>query len=165
MAVTANLGFGSALDYWHQITNRAFMRFKEAPTRENAIECAKAIEDLRDWLWTKENPGVDSRAMPDVYRTFNQGLFAECPDLAIIKDIAEFAKHGGQLGRGSVMVKEIEGAGIGGLSHEGGPLGNYDRKPVCTLEAVLRDGSKKPIPEMLSRAVLYWRDRLSASAT
>ena len=62
-------------------------------------------------------------------------------------------KHGGELGRASVKVKAIEGAGWGGtVSNSGPPLtpsGPFrsnmmrEKKPECTLEIVL----KKTIPE------------------
>jgi hypothetical protein len=48
-AQPVSLGHGSALDYWHGHACPAHTRFGKASTRENAIECAKAIEDVRGW--------------------------------------------------------------------------------------------------------------------
>jgi hypothetical protein len=159
-AQPVNIGYGSARDYWHSHACPAHSRFRETSTRENAIECAKAIEDVRGWYWSDKYPGIDPRDAKQEYDAFNRQLFADCPELATIKDIAETAKHGGQLGRGGVQVKEIQGAGVGGIVQEFGPFGMHEHKPVCTLRAVLEDGSEKPLPELLTRAMQYWRDKL-----
>jgi hypothetical protein len=38
---------------------------------------------------------------------FTDDLFVACPSLELIRDLADSAKHGGQLERGSVKVKTI----------------------------------------------------------
>src|SRR5215469_5873267 len=158
MIKTVDIGYTSALDYWHRAANPAYMRFRDTPTKENAIECAQAIEDLRGWRWRDLHAGIDPRAQPQVYEAHTRNLFAACPDLAPIRDIAESAKHGGELGRGSVRVKSIKGSGIGGIEQVSSPFGMHERKPECTLQAEFDDGSEKSIPEMLRRAIEYWRN-------
>lgn len=160
MAQVVDIGCMSALDYWHSTANPAYMRFRDTPTKENAIECAKAIEDLRGWRWKEMHPGIDPRADQTAYAAFNGQLFSGCPDLALIKDIAESAKHGGELGRSGVQVKGIAGSGIGGVEQVFGPLGMYERKPECTLRAELHDGTQRRLPEMLASAIKFWRDEL-----
>lgn len=155
-----NIGYGSALNCWHDAAGPAHSRFRQTPTRENAIKCAEAIENIRGWFWREKNPGIDHRSAPDKYAAFNEHLFRTCPELELIRDIAESAKHGGQLGRGGVKVLRIEGSGLGGVEFVSGPLGTYERKPECTLQAVLKDGTEVPIPAMLERAMKYWRDEL-----
>jgi hypothetical protein len=156
-----NIGYGSALDCWHDAACPAYSRFREASTRENAIKCAEAIENIRGWFWRETYPGIDHRNEPAQYAAFNQQLFQACPELELIKDIAESAKHGGQLGRSSVKVLRIEGCGLGGVEYVCDPLGTHERKPECTLRAVLNDGTEVPIPAMLERAMKFWRDKVS----
>jgi hypothetical protein len=41
-----NIGYGSALDCWHDAACPAHSRLRETSTRENAIKCAEAIENI-----------------------------------------------------------------------------------------------------------------------
>jgi hypothetical protein len=158
----------TARDHWFLHACPAYERFLKVSTRENAIECAKAIEDVRGWYWQDKHPGIDPKNERQSYAAFNRELFASCPVLQLIKDIAELAKHGGHLGRSGVQVKEIRGAGVGGTvwvssppMGESGPFRNvHESEPECTLHAVLYDGLDEPLPPMLARAMEYWRDAL-----
>jgi hypothetical protein len=150
---------------WHIHACPAHSRFRETSTRENAIECAKAIEDVRGWYWEETFPGLNPRKARKDYDAFNRQLFGECPELALIKDIADLAKHGGRLDRSDVKVKEIIGAGAGGILFVSGPpmgpsgpfRNMHESKPECTLRVVLNDGSEVPLPALLTRAMEYWR--------
>ena len=158
-----------ARDHWFLHACPAYSRFKENSTRENAIECAKAIEDVRGWYWRAKHPGLDPRRAKSEYAAFNQKLFAECPELALIRDIADQAKHGGQLDRADVQVKEIQGAGAPGGTYmvsgppltPSGPFRNmHEIKPECTLRIALTDGSEKKLPTVLAASMQYWRGKL-----
>jgi hypothetical protein len=155
-----DIGYTSAQEWWNYIACPAHSRFRDASTKENMFECAKALEDVRGWRWRDTHPGIDTRGAPRKYEAFNQRLFTACPELELIKDIAEIAKHGGQLSRNSVKVDSIVGSGIGGAEYLSDELGMRERKPECMLRARLKDGSEVPIPQMLVRAMQYWRSEL-----
>jgi hypothetical protein len=156
-----NIGHSSARDHWNGLTCPAYSHFVDRQSIESAIECAKSIWELREFLWRDMHPNIDPREAPQTYKTFNDQLLAACPSLDLIRDIAESAKHGGQLSRNTVKVKGIKGAGGGGTLMESGPLGMYEHKPKCTFEIELNDGSVEKLPEVLERAMKYWRGKLS----
>jgi hypothetical protein len=135
---------------------RVLAKLRHGKTRSNALKRSKTCAAGSGATSTRGS----TRATQKRLRAFNRQLFAECPELAIIKDIAEAAKHGGQLGRDNVQVKKIRGAGAGGIVTGFTPFGIHEHKPVCTLQAVLKDGSEKPLPELLTKAMQYWRDTL-----
>jgi hypothetical protein len=157
-AKPVNIGHSSARDHWKRFTCPTYSRFVDRQSIESAIECAKSIWELRDFLWRDMHPNIDPRDAP---QTFNDQLFVACAGLNLIRDIAESAKHGGQLSRNTVKVKGIKGAGGGGTLMESGPLGMYEHKPKCTFEIELNDGSVEKLPEVLDRAMKYWRGKLS----
>jgi hypothetical protein len=118
---------------------------------------------VRGWYWSDKYPGIDARKAKQDYDAFNRQLFVDRPELAIIKDIAETAKHGGQLGRPDVQVKEAQGAGGGGIMQEFSPFGMYEHKSVCTLRAVLEDGSERSLPDRrCNTGATNFCDRLAA---
>jgi hypothetical protein len=106
-------------------------------------------------------------------KAFDQQLLSAHPELAWVRDIAESTKHGGRLNRATVKVKEIRGAGFpGGTVYRSGPLGNMlagpfgnqrqTARPVdeCTLVIVLQDDSQHGLPEVLERAMAFWRQHV-----
>jgi hypothetical protein len=151
-----DIGFGSAGAYFIKQVMPANTRFLEISSRENAIDLAKALWDTAGWLWSDRNPGVDRRAPAAKTRAFDEDLFRRCPDLQLIRDLAEFAKHGGELNRASVVVKGISGIGSqGGTSFVSNPFGaNGERSngpfggmavqstPKCTLQIDTANGSR-----------------------
>jgi hypothetical protein len=93
---------------------------------------------------------------------FDADLFKRCPDLMLIADLAEAAKHGGELTRASVIVKGLSGCGSpGGTSftysvfgpigeRPSGPFGGMvESTPECTLRIERKDGSSRDMTEAL----------------
>lgn len=164
---TVGIGHTTALEHWHGYTCPAHSDFRERPTLENAVDCAKAIWELRDWLWRETYPGLTMQDDQAKATAFDQQLFASCPEMPTLRDIAESGKHGGQLSRGSVIVHEIRGVGfpsgtlirsgpLGDLmSGSGGPFGNRQESwpPLseCTLTVVFKDGRpEQSLPDVTS---------------
>ena len=48
---SVNIGHTSAREHFFQNTEPAHSKFKKIQTRENAVACAKAIWELRDYHW------------------------------------------------------------------------------------------------------------------
>jgi hypothetical protein len=150
--------YNSTFDGWLDGANPAYMRFKALPSRENAVKTAEAIENLRELYWHESGSNLTKPA-------FSEGrLFARCPELELIQDLAELAKHGGRLRRGNVKVKAITGSGH---AADAAPqsvvntFGNLPSGPVCTLQLELIDGTTRDVPEVLERAMLFWRAELN----
>jgi hypothetical protein len=157
-----DLGYKTARDYSDNIVSAAYSRFLKIKNRENAIAAAKAISDLRDWLWHDTHPAVDPRDDVDGYKAFTAALFSDCPELELLRDIADGAKHGSKLGRKNVKVARITGSGSpGGTLYEFSPLGMNESTPACHLEIDVGDGVSHKLPEVLERAMRYWQKKLA----
>ena len=129
-----NIGRSSALDYLDQQVSPAYGRFRDIPSRENAIGVATALWETTGWLWSDRHPGVDRRKNKPAADAFDADLFKRCPDLKLIRDIADTAKHGGELNRKDVVVTGISGSGRpGGRSETFTPYGNLQSTPARTL--------------------------------
>jgi hypothetical protein len=150
-----DIGLRRASDHFASHVLPANTRFQDIPSRENAISLAKALWETNGWLWSDRNPGVDRRADLGKAKTFDDDLFERCPDLQLVRDVAEAAKHGGELKRESVVVKEISGVGSPGGTQcvaqifgpngerRDGPFGGMmvPSTPECTLSIETESGS------------------------
>jgi hypothetical protein len=163
-----NIGSNKASDYFGQHVVPANTRFLKISNSENAISLAKALWDTAGWLWSDRHPGVDRRNHPAA-GAFDDDLFKGCPDLRLIRDVAETAKHGGELSRKSVVVSGISGSGSpGGTSfisnpfgppmgeRPSGPFGGMmvQSTPECTLR-IDHEGGSRDMKEALTAAFKF----------
>jgi hypothetical protein len=160
------IGPSSAGEYFAAHVVQANMRFQNLSSRDNAITLAKALWDTHGWLWSDRNPGIDRRTDPLKTKAFDDDLFRRCPDFKLIRDIAEAAKHGGELNRAGVVVKDVSGLGsVAGTQQvlhafgtdgerEDGPFGGM--MPAPTPESPLRiqtkDGNSHDMKQVLATA-------------
>jgi hypothetical protein len=165
-----NLGPKSAGDYFGANVIPAHTRFLNLSNYENAMTLAKALWDTAGWLWSDRYPGVDRRdqkAKADV-KAFDDDLFKRCPDLKLLRDLADWAKHGGELTRSSVVVTDISGSGSPGgssfTSNQLGPSGERSSGPFSgmmvqsTQECTLRieyEGKSREMKEALATAFKF----------
>jgi hypothetical protein len=166
MASVTKIDFGprSARDYFGLHVMPANSRFLKISNQENAIAVAKSLWDTTGWLWSDRNPGVDRRDQPAVASAFDEDLVNRCPDLQYMRDLADATKHGGELGRSSVVVNGVSGCGSPGgtLStsnqfgmmgeRASGPFGGMavQSTPECTLQIDLKDGGSRDMKEALA---------------
>jgi hypothetical protein len=101
-----NFGPTSVRDYSGLHVVPAYSRFQRISNLESAIDPAKALWDTAGWLWSDRYPGVNRRDHPAAASAFDADLFRRCPDLEFFRDLADTAKHGGELHRGSVIFPE-----------------------------------------------------------
>ena len=162
-----NIGPRTASDYFGLHVVPANSRFLNISNYENAISLAKALWDTAGWLWTDRNPGIDRRRADT--RAFDDDLFKRCPDLLLMRDLADTTKHGGELSRPSVVVKGISGCGSpGGTSFTSNPFGPNGERPAgpfggmmvqstpeCTLRIDKHDGSSRDMKEALAVAFRF----------
>jgi hypothetical protein len=161
MLKDVSIGYASAREMLDSVVTPAYSQFLKIQSRENAIEVAQAVWNMTDRRWYDLNPGTDPRSDPNRYKAFKADLTIACPELALIQDIAESAKHGGQLERGSVKVRVITGAGSpGGTVYVFSPLGMNQFTPECQLVVECLDGTNRPLPDILALAVKYWHRAL-----
>jgi hypothetical protein len=107
-------------------------------------------------------PRVDRQKDKTAADVFDADLFKRCPDLLLVRDLADAAKHGGELGRGSVEVKGISGSGSpGGKTFTSSPLGISQSTPECTLQIDRKNGSHRNMKEALATAYKFLRTEVS----
>jgi hypothetical protein len=153
-----DLGLTSARDYLDQQVAPAHARYRDVPSRENAIKTAAALWDTVGWLWSDLNPGLDRKNAGAQAGAFDKSLFQKCPALVLIRDLADAAKHGGELSRSSVVVTAISGSGSpGGTSYISSPLGTLQSTPACTLRIECKDGTSSDMTEVLHTAHAFLR--------
>src|SRR5260370_25415620 len=99
-----------------------------------------ALAPLLDWLWNDQRPGEDTRNKE--YEIYRQQLFANCPELAWRRDVADASKHRG-LGRANLQVREV--------------AKTWPRN-TQPLTIVLDNGSEHNITDVLLRVVEYFRE-------
>jgi hypothetical protein len=146
----------SASDYLGLHVMPAHSRFLKISNQENAISLAKALWDSTGWLWSDRHPGVDRRDQQTAARAFDDDLFRRCPDLQLLRDLADATKRGGDLNRPSVIVTGVSGCGSpGGTAFTSNPLGPMGERPSgpfggmmvestpkCTLQIDYKNGSR-----------------------
>ena len=140
----------------------AYNRFSERQTRETALAVAQAAWQLHERLWH------DKGCEPDKIDDFRADLYRTCPELELLRDWVETAKHSG-LGRSGVKLVSITGAENPGgtlVINEGpvtsaGPFrGNRTTVPTCTMTLNFDDGKSYDLQEVLKRVVEFWRKEL-----
>jgi hypothetical protein len=159
----AEIKFGpaSAREYLDQHVAPLYPRFLDVSTRENAMSLASALWNTAGWLWSDRHPRVNRRDQKMMAVAFDADLFKRCPDLQLIRDLADATKHGGELHRGSVIVKGVSGAeSPGGTSFTFSPLGTLQSTPECTLQ-IDHDGGSRDLKEALTTAYKFLRDETS----
>jgi len=137
-----DFGFNSAQEFWDELVLPAYEDFQAAPTRRHAIMAAFAAWHIQDWIWHQQHPGEDTRNNKD-YQLFQQQLFASCPELPWIHDVADAGKHRG-LGRQSVEVRAVKST--------------WPRN-ATPLTMTLDDGTQHDFADVLSRVIQYWRQK------
>jgi len=135
-----DFGFTSAREYWTEVAEPACHRFINDESRGNAIAAFLLLWPLHDWLWHEQHPGEDTRKSKG-YDAFRQQLFASCPELAWLRDVADAGKHRG-LGRANVQVREV--------------AKTWPRN-TQPLTMVLDNGTEHNITDVLLRIVEYFR--------
>ena len=110
-----NIGPTKASDYFGAHVIPANTQFLRLSNYENAFSLAKALWDTTGWLWSDRYPGVDRRkARAEDVKAFDNDLFKRCPDLQLLRDLADAAKHGGELSNPNVTVTGLSGSGSPG---------------------------------------------------
>jgi hypothetical protein len=135
-----NFGFTSAREFWDELVLPAYKCFKAEPTRATAIMACFPAWHIQDWIWHQQHPGDGTRNNND-YQQFQQQLFANCPELQWIRDVADAGKHRG-LGRQTVEVREVKGTW---------PLN------ATPLTMTLDDGTRHDFADVLERVIEFWR--------
>jgi hypothetical protein len=136
---------------------------------------AKALWDTAGWLWSDHYPGVDRRDQPADTKAFDDDLFKRCPDLQLFRDLADAAKHGGQLSNPKVVVTGISGSGSpGGTSFISNPMGRMGERAFgpfgnmleLTQECTLRidhAGGSRDMKEALATAFKFLQAETSVA--
>jgi hypothetical protein len=135
----------------------AYERFQTQANAANAINASIYAWQVHDWIWHEEHAGEDTQNNLD-YTNFRKDRFRDCPDLALIRDVADAGKHRG-LGRSDAEVRRVAGQ-----THIFRRITGPDRRLRRTvwttpLLITLTDGSTQGFADVLARVIAYWRDR------
>jgi hypothetical protein len=95
---------------------------------------------------------------------FTADLIAACPELGLVRDLAEADKHHG-LGRPSVTLEGLEGSQGGGILESFGPLGMTSSVDWGSLEIVEADGSRHGPLTAFRCVVEFWRSEVTRQAS
>jgi Resolvase, N terminal domain len=125
---------------------RASIPKRAAPT--SLFNSATSVWHLHDWVWHDRNPGEDTYRS-EKYRTYRDQLIDACPELGLLRDVADASKHKG-LGRETKIQateQRMEGIFTGLLA--------------LTREAprfyIVVDETKLDAHTVLLKAVEHWR--------
>jgi hypothetical protein len=153
MTTIPDIGLAKASDYFDLVVSPAYTRFAHKQTRANALTFAVAAWHLHDRLW-------HDRGSPHPKEQFVEALFVACPELRMVRDLADAGKHHA-LDRPSVKLTKIIGAeNPGGIGEISSPLGQTSAVPECTLEIEF-DGTCYLLPDVLRRVVEFWRSEIT----
>jgi hypothetical protein len=155
------IGFDSASQHFVGNLYPAYDRFQTRQTRETALAVAQAAWQLHERLW-------HDRGKPKNLDDFRADLYRNCPELELLRDWVEAAKHSG-LSRPGVKLDSITG-----FENPGGTLVINDGPvtpsgpfrpsrttvPTSTLTLNFNDGRSYDVKEVLKRVVEFWKQEL-----
>jgi len=149
-----DIGLGSAAQYLHDALVPANARLRQKQTRETLLAVASPAWALHERLWHDQGCNPDKEQ-------FRADLFKECPELELLRDFVETAKHTG-LRRKSVRLVGLTGAeNPGGVLEITDPLGILITSPECTLTLNYSDGKSYEVTDVIKRVVDFWVKKLS----
>jgi hypothetical protein len=157
-----DFGPKSAGDYFGVHVIPAHQRFLRISDLENAMTAAKALSETVGWLWSDRHPGVDRGKAPvEDVKAFDNDLFERCPDLRLLRDLADAAKHGGELSNPRVTVTGLSGSGSpGGTISTTTMFGTHESTPECTLR-IEHAGGSRDMKEALATAFKFLQTETS----
>jgi hypothetical protein len=148
-----SIGFPNAPAQLHDALLPAYRRFQKRQTRDTLLEVASVAWHLCERFWHDQGCKVD-------LGTFRATLFKECPELALLRDYVETAKHVG-LTRESIRLVELTGAeNPGGFEEITGPLGTLRTTPECTLTFNYAGGENHKVTDVIKSVVDFWARKL-----
>src|SRR5262245_66581235 len=89
---------------------------------------------------------------------FRADLFKACPELKLLRDYVEAAKHTG-LGRKNPPVRLVSvtgGENPGGIAEISDPFGQRRTTLDCTLTFNYDDGTSYKVTDVINRVVVFW---------
>jgi hypothetical protein len=135
-----DFGFTSAREFWDEVVLSAYECFKAEPTRGKAIMACFPAWHIQEWIWYEQHPGENTLGNNE-YQQFQHQLFANCPELRWIRDVADAGKHR-ELGRRTVEVRAVEGT---------------LRLNAPRLTMILDDDTRHDFADVLQRVIKFWR--------
>jgi len=139
----------TAQQYFEELLRPAHAEFlQDALSSRKAIACAIFAWHLRDWIWAGHKNQLRSAHQLKELRQFDRHLFAKCPELELIQEIATGSKH-------------FEGDGT--AITESGLVHGFAGLPLIFTQSHLvvnAGGTVHFAGNLLTRAVSYWEEFL-----
>jgi hypothetical protein len=100
-----DLGLNSVSDYWNTVLLPPVSSYVGVATPLAGFQSAAAVWHLNEWVWHENAPGQTIKCSD--YFDFREDLLARCPELGLLRDVADATKHRG-LDRATTTVKSGE---------------------------------------------------------
>jgi hypothetical protein len=148
------IGFPTTREYLQDALLPAYNRFQQKQTRDTLLGVASPAWALHERLWH------DQGCKPDIEQ-FRADLFTACPELDLLRDYVEAAKHTG-LNRKGVRLVSLTGAeNPGGIAEIADQFGQRRTTLDCTLTLNYADGTSYRVTDVVKRVVEFWVKKLS----
>ncbi|MGP0008038.1 MAG: hypothetical protein ACLPIG_04920 [Methylocella sp.] len=161
-----DFGYVSAKQFWAEVALSAYEQFKSNPNRQNAMQAAVPAWHVLDWIWHERHRGKNTQGNDD-FENFRRETIRQCPELALVRDVADASKHCG-LGRLKGTPKEIQR--VKRKARGSGPLNTYafNTKALnssdftVTLTIFLNDGTERQFDDVLKIVIDYWEKHFNS---
>src|SRR5262245_18474089 len=130
-----DIGFSNPTIFLDSDVRPAYRKFSRSRKRADAVVFATVAWHLRDHLWHHVGK-------PKLKKKFDADLFQACPELRLVRVLADAGKHH-ELDRECVTLVALVGVEGGGVSEAITPEGII-RGPTEPLTLVEADGSQHP---------------------
>jgi hypothetical protein len=159
MAMTSlryiDLGLTSAKEFWSKVVLPDYDEFKQSHTARDAVHAALSAWHLSEWVFCEQPPSTQKE-------DFRKDLIKACPELGLVRDYAETAKHRG-LSRGNIKVSKVEpDSRVESVQHV--HIGDFGSVSIAirgtsAVTMFLDDGTSRQFSDVLSCVIDYWRTR------
>jgi len=134
--------------YWAELLIPNVKAFLRDPSSLTVFNAALSTWHLVDWVWHERNPDEDTQRNGR-FNDYRKLLLTACPDLVLLRDIAEAGKHRG-LGRSGVSTAGLLALQLRQQRTTFYVLRDYDPKETD-------HGTAENFRDILKRALEFWR--------
>lgn len=159
------MSFGFTPAEYLEMVRDAVREFRRGNlSKLRAVTCAVLINHLPEQVfaaYSGQRTKVRDASMVENYRGILTGMN---PDLGIVRDLCDYAKHGPTLGRSSVRVeatRQTEVLELDDVAFLAGFIPSHHE--VEKLVIVLKDGNDRWLSDVLESALKFWEDEFVAS--
>jgi len=160
--VYVDLGIPDAKAFWTTVALPSVQAFRTGATTLTSLMAAWSLWHMNEWLWYDTHPGETAR-VSQAYKDFTAGHTSACPDLLLLRDVAEASKHRALSRKGIAVDKVTPTLG----RHGRGGYNVVDAVPVIGSGIpqhllYCKDGTAFWIADVIERSAAYWQNGLDS---